>query len=151
LEPLAGDCVDTVLRRGGDDLVAALAQNGDGLRTDQAGAADDDDRHALYSIVLFLPGVFARQKHQASGTYRRRPDPSRAEPLYLHAAGAQAVAARLRDACLRWKSPSLSRRRYEKRMRSSSSPLTQQAVSTPRSPVPIERRRRRPPHGRRTG
>ncbi len=29
--------------RGGDDLVSALAQIGDGLRADQAGAADDDD------------------------------------------------------------------------------------------------------------
>src|SRR6516162_7587149 len=29
--------------------------------------------------------------------------------------------------------------------------LTQQAVSTPSGPVPNERRRRRPPHGRRTG
>src|ERR671918_2531847 len=38
-----------------------------------------------------------------------------------------------------------------KRMRSSRSALTQQAVNTPRGPVPNERRRRRPPHGRRTG
>src|SRR5262245_50330114 len=38
-----------------------------------------------------------------------------------------------------------------KRMRSSTSALTQQAVNTPRGPVPNERRRRRPPHGRRTG
>src|SRR6516165_7013964 len=38
-----------------------------------------------------------------------------------------------------------------KRIRSSSSALTQQAVSNPRRPVPNERRRRRPPHGRRTG
>src|SRR5262245_14807293 len=38
-----------------------------------------------------------------------------------------------------------------KRMRSSSSALTQQAVSTPTGPVPNERRRRRPPHGRQTG
>src|SRR5262245_62534766 len=38
-----------------------------------------------------------------------------------------------------------------KRMRSARSALTQQAVSTPRGPVPSERRRRRPPHGRRTG
>jgi hypothetical protein len=30
---------------------AALAQNGDGLRADQAGAADDDDLHGLPSIV----------------------------------------------------------------------------------------------------
>ena len=36
-------------------------------------------------------------------------------------------------------------------MRLSGSALTQQAVSTPRGPVPNERRRRRPPHGRRTG
>src|SRR5437763_9451820 len=43
LEPLAGRC--------GDDLVAALAQNGDGLRADQAGAADDDDLHGLPSLV----------------------------------------------------------------------------------------------------
>ena len=34
-EPLAGD------------LVAALAQNGDGLRADQASSADDDDLHGL--------------------------------------------------------------------------------------------------------
>ena len=38
-----------------------------------------------------------------------------------------------------------------KRIPSSRSALTQQAVSTPRRPVPNERRRRRPPHGRRTG
>src|SRR5262245_47698704 len=38
-----------------------------------------------------------------------------------------------------------------KRMRLSSSALTQQAVSAPRWPVRNERRRRRPPHGRRTG
>jgi hypothetical protein len=31
--------------------VAALAQNGDGLRADQAGAADDDDLHGLSSLV----------------------------------------------------------------------------------------------------
>src|SRR5215831_15513134 len=33
----------------------------------------------------------------------------------------------------------------------SGSALTQQVVSNPRLPVPNERRRRRPPHGRRTG
>src|SRR5260370_9818787 len=47
LEALAGDAVDTATGRGGDDLVATLAQNGDGLRADQAGAADDDDLHSL--------------------------------------------------------------------------------------------------------
>jgi hypothetical protein len=31
--------------------VAALAQNGDGLRADQAGATDDDDLHGLPSLV----------------------------------------------------------------------------------------------------
>src|SRR5436190_1704372 len=47
-EALASDSVDAVLGRGGDDLVAALAQNGDRLRADQAaGAADDDDLHGL--------------------------------------------------------------------------------------------------------
>src|SRR5262249_49702866 len=45
LEALARDGVDTVLGRGGENLVAALAQNGDGLRADQPGAADDDDLH----------------------------------------------------------------------------------------------------------
>ena len=44
-EALAGDRVDTVLRRGREHLVVALAQNGDGLRADQAGAANDDDLH----------------------------------------------------------------------------------------------------------
>jgi hypothetical protein len=33
------------IRKTGDDLGAALEQNGDGLRADQAGAADDDDLH----------------------------------------------------------------------------------------------------------
>src|SRR6516165_8716199 len=50
-ESLAGDGVDTAFGRCGDDLVAALAQNGDGLRTDQACAADDDDLHGLASLV----------------------------------------------------------------------------------------------------
>ena len=35
-EALAGDAVDAAFGRGRDDLVAALAQNGDGLRADQA-------------------------------------------------------------------------------------------------------------------
>jgi hypothetical protein len=39
-EALAGDAADAALGRGGDDLVAVLAQNGDGLPADQAGAAD---------------------------------------------------------------------------------------------------------------
>src|SRR5215475_5369271 len=50
-EALAGDGVDAGIGRGGEDLVAALAQNGDGLRADQAGAADDDDLHDLASLV----------------------------------------------------------------------------------------------------
>jgi hypothetical protein len=38
--------VDTASGRDSDDFVATLAQNGDGLRADQAGAAaDDDDLH----------------------------------------------------------------------------------------------------------
>src|SRR5579863_6150362 len=44
-EPLAGDGVDARIWRGGEDLVTARAQNGDGLRADQAGAADDYDLH----------------------------------------------------------------------------------------------------------
>src|SRR4051795_8092812 len=51
LEALAGDGVDATLGRGGDDLVAAPAQNGDALRADQAGAADDDDLHGSNSLV----------------------------------------------------------------------------------------------------
>jgi hypothetical protein len=31
--------------------VAALAQNGDGLRADQAGATNDDDLHGLTFLV----------------------------------------------------------------------------------------------------
>jgi hypothetical protein len=50
-EPLAGDAVDAAFGRAGDDLVAALAQNGDGLRADQAGAADDYYLHGLPSFV----------------------------------------------------------------------------------------------------
>ena len=41
LTPLLGEA--------GDGLVASLAQNGDGLRADQAGAADDDDLHEVTS------------------------------------------------------------------------------------------------------
>src|SRR6267143_899119 len=40
----------TPLLRGGDDLVATLAQNGDGLRANQAGAADDEDLHGFTSL-----------------------------------------------------------------------------------------------------
>ena len=47
LDPLAGDAVDAASGRCGDDLVAALAQDGDSLRADQAGAADHDDLHGL--------------------------------------------------------------------------------------------------------
>src|SRR3984885_3108407 len=50
-EPFAGYGVDPAVGRGGDDLVAALAQDGDRLRADQAGAADDDDLHELTSVV----------------------------------------------------------------------------------------------------
>jgi hypothetical protein len=43
--------VDAAFGRGGNDLVAALAQNRDGLRADQAGAADDDDLYGLPTLV----------------------------------------------------------------------------------------------------
>jgi uncharacterized protein YbjT (DUF2867 family) len=46
-EPLAGDSVDAASGRACDDLMAALAQDGDSLRPDQARAADDDDLHGL--------------------------------------------------------------------------------------------------------
>jgi hypothetical protein len=51
LNAFAGDGVDAAIGRGSKDLVAALAQNGDGLRADQAGAADDDDLHGLLSLL----------------------------------------------------------------------------------------------------
>jgi len=50
LEPFAGDGVYAAFGRGGDDLVATPAQNGDSLRANQAGAADDDDLHGLTSL-----------------------------------------------------------------------------------------------------
>src|SRR5262249_31591665 len=50
-EPLAGDAVDAAFGRAGDDLMAALAQHGDGLRADEAGATDNDDLHSLPSLV----------------------------------------------------------------------------------------------------
>src|SRR5258708_1504158 len=55
--PLAGDAVDAAPGRGGDDLVAALAQNGDGLRADQAGADDDDDLHGLAALRMTGPSL----------------------------------------------------------------------------------------------
>src|SRR5689334_6330673 len=51
-DPLARDAVDAAFRRAGDDLVAALAQNGDDLRADQPGAADDDDLHRLPPLSI---------------------------------------------------------------------------------------------------
>src|SRR6516225_11295326 len=45
-EALAGDGVDAGIGRGSDDLVAALTQNGDGLRADQASTADNYDLHS---------------------------------------------------------------------------------------------------------
>src|SRR5262249_39908589 len=50
-DALAGDRVDAAIGRGGDDLVATPAHNGDGLPTDQTGAADDDDLHDSPSLV----------------------------------------------------------------------------------------------------
>src|SRR5215472_8585328 len=50
-DALAGDRVDAAIGRGGDDLVTSLAQNGDGLGTDEAGAADDDDLHGFPFLV----------------------------------------------------------------------------------------------------
>src|SRR5690348_5853768 len=50
-QPLAGDGVDAGIGRGGESLVAALAQNGDGLRADQAGATDNDDFHYALSFL----------------------------------------------------------------------------------------------------
>src|SRR5262249_34081539 len=50
-EPLAADAGDAGLGRAGGGLVAALAQHGDGLRADEAGAADNDDLHGLPSLV----------------------------------------------------------------------------------------------------
>src|SRR5262245_66466819 len=44
-QSLTSDGVDAGIGRGGEGLVAALAQNGDGLRAYQAGAADNDDLH----------------------------------------------------------------------------------------------------------
>jgi hypothetical protein len=55
LSPSPVMVIDARVRRGGDGLVAALAQNGDGLRADQAGAADDDDLHGLPSLATVYP------------------------------------------------------------------------------------------------
>src|SRR5262249_20892987 len=49
-------CSSTGIGRAGDGLVAALAQNGDGLRADQASAADSDDLHCE------PPGSWARKR-----------------------------------------------------------------------------------------
>src|SRR6516164_911748 len=69
-ESLAGDGVDAGVGRGGDDLVAALAQNGGGLRADQAGAADDDDLHDFTSHDGFE--TTATPKPLATGSARQR-------------------------------------------------------------------------------
>src|SRR5215831_8611575 len=66
-EPVAGDGVDTAMGRGGDDVVAALAQNGDGLRADQAGATDDDDLHGLPSLVDDWRPLNANTSEKKSG------------------------------------------------------------------------------------
>jgi hypothetical protein len=50
-EPLAGDAVDGAVGRRGDNLMTALAQNGDGLRADQAGGADNGYLNDSSSIL----------------------------------------------------------------------------------------------------
>src|SRR6185295_3075696 len=55
-QSLTSDGVDAGIGRGGEGLVAALAQNGNGLRADQAGAANDDDLH------MRSPSVVARNR-----------------------------------------------------------------------------------------
>ena len=45
-QALAGERVDARLRRGGDNLVSAPAQQIDKLRSDEAGASDHDDLHS---------------------------------------------------------------------------------------------------------
>src|SRR5262245_22938026 len=75
-EPLAGDGVDAASARGGADVVAALAQNGDGLRADQAGAADDDDLHGALSPLddwRPLDGFDASEENAATCRRRQRP------------------------------------------------------------------------------
>jgi len=52
LTPFAGDDVDAAIGRGGEDLMAALAQNLDGLRADQPGAADNDDPSWFASLSM---------------------------------------------------------------------------------------------------
>src|SRR5215831_18006115 len=72
-EALAGDRVDAGIGRCGGGLVATLAQNGDGLRADQAGAADDDNLHGLTSLVddatlaQILPGFPRQPKRRGVG------------------------------------------------------------------------------------
>jgi hypothetical protein len=50
-EPFSGDGDDATFGRRRDDLVAALAQNGNGLRANQSSAADHDYLHGLLSLV----------------------------------------------------------------------------------------------------
>src|SRR5262245_60347617 len=80
-EPLAGDGVDAAVGRGGDSLVAALAQNGNGLRADQAGAADDDDLHGLPSLVDDWRPLNANTSEKKSGPQRARIISVRNTPL----------------------------------------------------------------------
>src|SRR6516164_6791313 len=47
LSPLPVMGVDATFGRAGEDLVTLFAQNGDGLRADQAGAPDHDNLHGL--------------------------------------------------------------------------------------------------------
>jgi hypothetical protein len=53
--PLAGDGVDAALGRSGDDLVAALAQNSDGLRINQASAP------MTTTFMVYPPGFDASE------------------------------------------------------------------------------------------
>src|SRR6516225_6978590 len=74
-DTLADDGVDAAIGRGGEDLVAALAQNRDGLRADQAGAADNDDLHGLrpcrcvQAVALPLNRVSVASAHYPGPTY----------------------------------------------------------------------------------
>src|SRR5262249_45388528 len=70
-EPLAGGGVAAAMGEAGDDLVPALAQNGDGLRADQASAADDDDLHGLPSLVDDCRPLNANTSEKKSGLNAR--------------------------------------------------------------------------------
>src|SRR5215831_13223824 len=91
LSPLPVMVLTPLLGRAGDDLVTLFAQNGHGLRADQAGAPDNDNLHGLPACRRFKAATLA--KNLRGFPHRRKHRGGRLGSTELCNAGEFAVPA----------------------------------------------------------